>query len=128
MELAPLVLFLNYHRFIQVIVLKNGSVIHQGTPSDIQQDNPELYDTWVTAGAAAMALDATSASEGGAGDRHGHPALRQQIAEREKEMRFRQASRLSRASSILEDDETLDEYGSEPWFYFLTMRGKHRWL
>ncbi|XP_071807652.1 ATP-binding cassette sub-family C member 9-like [Asterias amurensis] len=94
-----------------VVVLKNGSIMQQGTPAEIQRDSPQLYKGWVDAGVAAKAEapDMSDAAGEDQGIDKDIQALRKQISEREKEIRFRKASRMSRASSIFEDDEDLDD-------------------
>ena len=94
----------------QVVVLKNGSIMQQGTPAEIQRDSPQLYKGWVDAGVAAKAETPDMSDEAGKdqGIDKDIQALRKQVSEREKEIRFRKASRKSRGGSSFEDGEGLN--------------------
>ncbi|XP_022080483.1 ATP-binding cassette sub-family C member 9-like [Acanthaster planci] len=94
-----------------VIIMRNGTVWSRGTPDEIKESDPALYESWVTAATATKELAAAEASERDQGIDKEIQALREQIKEREKELKFRRASRLTRTSSFLEEEEPLDEAG-----------------
>ncbi|XP_038067816.1 ATP-binding cassette sub-family C member 9-like [Patiria miniata] len=92
-----------------VIIMKNGKVAQQGTPEEIKAADPDLYESWATAATATKAAATAEQSDKDQGIDKDIKALREQIEEREKEKKFRKASRLSRASSFLEEEEPMDE-------------------
>ena len=69
-----------------VIVLRNGTVAHQGTPEEIREADSALYESWVAAAKKTEELAAMEASEEDQGIDKEIKALREQIKERKKEL------------------------------------------